>query len=167
MLYHATKRVGEVLAANFDADMAAIVTGSGEAGLWTQAQVESFRTGENMRKEITAAAQAVIGVFAIQALAEIAKPGGANVERQSTNTVVAEYVTVGADHAKVTKQTMFAAEAMLRSIDRIPGTGQVVEAGAARNSIQVTIAPTSLVKGKRAHWSFARVEVPVDVIDTI
>ena len=159
MLHDTVERVWVVVNTNFAADMAAVITakGLGAAGLTATATIIKRQTAE-----IFAAKQATvptIGVYGIRAVTQAKDQG----KRDSQNTVGIDYYATGMDASKLQKQVEVAAEALLRSVDRIAGSGGGVFGAAVQDgSITVDLLDGYTEGAAPAYIGVATVTFPVD-----
>lgn len=161
-MYDAVERAVAVLTANFDADMAAIVT---DRAVAVTAQVATVykRREWSVFAELSTFSQAApgIGVYATEATTNAKRQN----ERDWTVSVVAEYYARGPDPAKLAVQAELAVEAILRSVDRMNEGllgSRILDAGGPANSVSVECSRTAhLESGDRYYEELAKVTFPV------
>lgn|SRR5574341_64857 len=143
----AVVRAAAVLTTNFNADMAAIVADHGVAVVSQVATVYADREWAVFCELDTfTQAQPGIGVYASGARTNARRQN----EREWIVLVVAEYYARASDPAKLKVQARLAAEAILRSIDRMNEglTGsRILDAGNPDLSVQVELSRTADLPG--------------------
>lgn len=158
-IYDAVERTLEVVKANFDTDMSALVAAKVTDGRLSQEQADAMDKDATIYERLAAEEFAAhpddegpaqeklpgIGIYA-GSLTTQAKWQG---RRDARAVVVLDYFAQGDDPIVLGKQTELAAEALLRSIDRIPEAATAGELGAAelKDEISVQIAGSSRERG--------------------
>jgi len=119
MIHDAIERLYTQLNANFATDMAAVITekGAGVVGLVATATVIKRQTAEIFVQK--SQAPPAIGIYGVRATTQ-AKD---QTKRDSKNVIGVDYYATGTDASKLQKQTELAAEAIMRSVDRLAGSG--------------------------------------------
>jgi hypothetical protein len=117
MIYDQVEVIAQVVDANYAADMAALVAAKSLTGITTTATVIKRQSAETFRR--LGAPLPAIGVVHLRAATQ-AKD---QQKRDTLGTVVLDYVALGADASKVAKQAELAAEALMRSVDRLAMAG--------------------------------------------
>ncbi len=158
-IYDAVERTLEVVKANFDTDMAALVAAKVTASRLSQEQADAMDKGATIYERLAAEEFAAhpdeegpdqeklpgIGVYAGPMTTQAKWQG----RRDARASVVIDYFAQGTDPIVLGKQTELAAEALLRSIDRIPEASPAGELGAAelKDEIAVLIVGSSRTEG--------------------
>ncbi len=172
-IYDAVERTLEVVKANFDADMVALVAAKVTANRLSQEQADAMDQNATVYERLAAEEFAAhpdeegpdqeklpgIGVY----------PGGMTTQakwqgrRDARAVVVLDYYAMGSDPVVLGKQTEFAAEALLRSIDRIPEAAPAGELGAAelKDEIAVLIIGSSRERGMDYYQDRATLTFPI------
>lgn len=133
MIFDAVKRAHEILAANFAADLNALITAKSLTGAVSATTVFDRLGSDSFAADVTFTT-AGLGVY---------WGGQAQTQarhqdlRESVVWVEAEYYARGDDPAVLAKQAELAAEAVLRSVDRMGGDGSVLGAAEQRNSVTI------------------------------
>lgn len=162
MLYDAIEQAFAVIDANFDADFAALITQKslGGLGLTTTAMKIKRQTAEIFVAK--RASKPTIGVYGIRASTRAKDQG----KRDSRNVIAVDYFATGieADGAKVQKQVELAAEALLKSVDRLVGGtgGGVFGAAVQDDDITVELSEAYVEGEAPAYIGVATVTFPVD-----
>lgn len=156
MIYDAVEQAYAVVNSNFAADMAALVAAKGVAGLTTTATAIKRQDAETY-VDIGAALPA-IGVTGRRAHTQAKDQS----KRDSVSEIVYDYYAVGSDPSKVAKQAELAAEALLKSVDRLWASGSgVFGAGEVPGSISIDFDPGYLEVQQPNYGARARVSFPV------
>ena len=158
-IYDAVERTLEVVKANFDTDMVALVAAKVTAGRLSQEQADAMDQTATIYERLAAEEFAAhpdqegpdqeklpgIGVYAGPMTTQAKWQG----RRDARAVVVLDYYATGLDPVVLGKQTELAEEALLRSIDRIPEAAPAGELGAAelQDEISVIIAGSSRERG--------------------
>ena len=158
-IYDAVERTLEVVKANFDTDMAALVAAKVTAGRLSQEQADAMDQKATIYERLAAEEFAThpdeegpdqeklpgIGIYAGPMTTQARWQG----RRDARAVVVLDYYAMGLDPVVLGKQTELAQETLLRSIDRIPEAAPAGELGAAelRDEIAVMIAGSSRERG--------------------
>lgn len=117
MIYDAIEAVYTTVNANFNTDLAALVSAKGLSGLTTSATLFKRQRAETF-VELGAAANGqlpAIGIYGTAVTTEAKWQG----KRDPECTVVLDYYARGTDPVKLAQQTELAAEALLLSIDKV------------------------------------------------
>ena len=133
MIYDAIEAVATIVTANFFTDMAALISAKGLTGLTTTAAIEKRQRAELY--VALGAALPAIGIYGLMATTQAKWQG----KRDASCTLGLDYYATGTDPIKLAQQTELAAEALLRSIDRIWPTA-AGGAGEGFNSVSVELS---------------------------
>lgn len=150
-IYDAVERTLEVVDANFDADMTALVAAKVTAARLSQVQADKMDTTATIYERLSAAEFAAhpdeegpdqeklpgIGIFSGPMTTQAKWQG----RRDARAVVVIEYFALGDDPVVLEKQTELAQEALLRSIDRIPDAAPAGELGAGELKDEISVIP--------------------------
>jgi hypothetical protein len=119
VVHDAIERLYTALFTNFATDMAAVITekGAGVVGLVNTATVIKRQTAEIFVQK--AQAPPAIGIYGIRATTQAKDQG----KRDSKNSIGIDYYATGTNPSQLQKQTELAAEAIMRTIDRLAGSG--------------------------------------------
>ncbi len=116
MIYDAIERTITIVDANFTTDLQALVAAKGVTGVYTDVKVYGRRRAQQfwelMEKD---GVDAGIGIYPQQ----FDTPAEFVMRRHSRHQIVIEYYAVGKDPDALAVQMELAAEAILRSIDRL------------------------------------------------
>lgn len=112
MLYDAVEQVYTVVLANFTTDLGALATAKGVSVTATVGVIKR-QTAETM--VALGADLPAIGVYTVAGSTQAKDQG----KRDTLTTMVLDYYAEGTDPANLAKQAELAAEALLRSIDRL------------------------------------------------
>lgn len=157
MIFDAVERAYDVVNANFAADFAALATAKGVTGLALTATIEKRQTAE--RFIALQAPGPTIGVWGRGTVTQ-AKVGTG--WRDNVSSVVLDYYCTGTDPVLVAKQAELAAEALLRAIDRLPGSGDLVfGAGELRGSVTVELTDGYLKTRDDLYYRRAQITFPL------
>lgn len=157
MIYDAVEKAYAVVAANFAADMAALVAAKGETVDATTATLEKRQRAEKYIE--LGAAKPTIGIWSRGALTQ-AKVGTG--WRDNVTSIVLDYYCSGTNPSVVAKQAELAAEALLQSVDRLPNSGAgVYGSGELRGSVTVELTDGYLKDGAAKWYRRAQVTFPL------
>jgi hypothetical protein len=157
MIYDAIEQAYLVVNSNFATDMAALVALKSESGLTTTATIEKRQRAE--RFIALQAAGPTIGIWGRGVVTQ-AKVGTG--WRDNVSSVVLDYYCTGTDPVKVAKQAELAAEALLKSIDRMSDQAQgVYGAGELRGSVTVDLSDGYLEVKADTYYRRAQITFPL------
>lgn len=153
-IYDAVERTLEVVKANFDTDMAALVASKVTDGRLVQEQADAMDKGATIYERLPAAEFAAhpdekgpdqeklpgIGIYSGPMTTQAKWQG----RRDARAVIVIEYFATGTDPIVLEKQNELAQEALLRSIDRIPEAAPAGELGAAELKDEIVVTPLGL-----------------------
>lgn len=163
---------------NFDTDMAALVAAKVTAGRLDSIQADAMDQTATVYERLAAEEFAAhpdedgpdqeklpgIGVYAGPLTTQARWQG----RRDARAVVVLDYFATGSDPVVLGKQVELAAEALLRSIDRIPEAAPAGELGAAelKDEIAVVIAGSSRERGLDYYQDRVTLTFPILEQDT-
>ena len=164
MIYDAIALVAASLVTNFANDLQAIAAAKGQGAIDHSINVYPHRAAEIFTAVKTDALPG-LGVYSLTARTQAKSQGS----RDSRPTIVFDYFARGADPALLTTQCELAAEAILKTIDRVAPTNttdQLIGAGEDENSVTVSIQGTSQAEGSKLFEDRVLVTCPVTFRDT-
>lgn len=133
MIYDLVERAYTVLAANFATDYTALLTEKTVSSPGTVKIVKRQKVETALRYGVLPPLMGVISIAA-QATAKM------QTRRDTQGLVAYDFYLTGTDPAVVAKQVEIAAEAALKSVDRLAGAGGVFGAGEIPLSVQITLS---------------------------
>lgn len=158
MIYDAAEKAYEVATTNFTADFIALIAakGLGGLGLTTAATLIKRQDAETFIG--LNAALPAIGVIGRRAHTQAKDQS----KRDNVSEIVYDYFAVGPEPSTIAKQAELAAEALLRSIDRLWASGSgVFGAGELPGSISIDFDPGYVEVQQPNYGARARVSFPV------
>ena len=172
MVYDAIEQAATSLSANFDADLAALATAKGEAGITQTATVYKRRPATVLFALAAVTGSGVtlpaIGVW-VQRTATQARRQDV---RDNVHQLVFDYVarsagvTAGSD-VTLEKQAELAAEALLRTVDRlVTAGGGYFGAGELAGSVVIELSGLAMGPGQSYYEEHVRLTCPVTERDT-
>lgn len=160
MIYEVVERAVEVFAANFATDMQALATAH-DLPVDTDVTVYPRReAGEFAAHEVLPG----LGVWSPGARTQA--HGGQSI-RKSRVTVVADYYARHADVDLLTAQVELAAEAILRSVDRMPDASGVRGAGEENETVRIEITGAARMAGAKTYEERVVVTFTMDEQDVL
>jgi hypothetical protein len=157
MIYDAVERAYAVVNTNFATDLAAIIADKGVAGLTATASIV-----KRQRAETYLALGLTLPGLGVWSRGTVTQAKVGSGWRDNVSTIVLDYYCVDVDPVKAAKQAELAAEALLRSIDRIPGSGDgAYGAGELRGSVVVEMSDGFLQDGNARWFRRAQVSFPL------
>lgn len=157
MIFDAVETAYTVVLANFATDMAALIAAKGVTGVVSAATVVKRQNAETYLALGTA--PPAIGIWARGTTTQ-AKVGTG--WRDNASIVVLDYYCTDSNPVDAAKQAELAAEALLKSIDKMPGAGNVVfGAGELRGSVTVEMSDGYLKDAGEIWYRRAQVTFPL------
>lgn len=160
MIYDALEQVYTVIAANFATHHAALLTAKSVTAP-AAATIIKRQNAETSRNYGTA--PPTLGITAVRATT------GARhqLSRDTTTTIVCDYLVQGTDPGLLAAQAELAVEALLRSVDALPESGGgVYGAGEFDDSISITMSDGYTEDKDEKFWHRGQVSFPVHDRDT-
>jgi len=157
VIYDAIEQVYAVANANFATDFAALATAKGVVGLNTNAAIEKRQSAETMVR--LGAALPCLGIVGLRARSQAKDQG----KRDTESVIAFDYYAEHADPVLVAKQAELAAEALLRTVDRLWASGaSVFGAGELPLSVVIDFTEGYLeTRSPPVYWRSATVTFPV------
>jgi len=157
VIYDPLEKLFDALDANFATDMAALVTAKGLTGITTTATIIKRQTAEVIIAK--RATQPTIGFYPTTFRTN-AKD---QVKRDTRCIVEVVYVATGADPAAIGKQVELALESILRSVDRLAGSGAGVFGAAVEDkSIDGDLSDYYTDGEAPNYYQIGTMRIPVD-----